>query len=284
MRLALRVHSLTFRTAGRLLKECRSGAVISKVDSWIVEPFSEGLASFEPTSWRDYLPILRGRSKFRGYIDKTGKVVIPANYAYAGPFKEGLAAVALDGKCWVYSYAGESSAPSAAAKQTSCGPVRDPSVTAPCLHGYIDKSGKFRIAAKFEFGRDFSEHLAAVVKGGKWGYIDASGTEIVRYEYEDARPFSNGRAAVWDGRRWGFVDRLGVGIIALEFDSVKPFSSGLAAVKKGSGWYYINTGGVPVIRGPYIQATPFVLGLAHVQTGASRWAWIDERGKTVFAY
>jgi WG containing repeat len=71
-----------------------------------------------------------------GYIDKSGKVVIPPEFDGGSRFSEGLAAV------WIGNKA-----------------------------GYIDKTGKFIIPPQFDFAYPFYEGLAEVEIGDKYGYI-----------------------------------------------------------------------------------------------------------------
>lgn len=78
--------------------------------------FSEGFAAVE-------------KDGMYGFIDKTGKLVIPTIYEYVQPFSEGLAAVNRDGK-W----------------------------------GFIDKKGKMVIPANFYFVSRFNEGLASFDK------------------------------------------------------------------------------------------------------------------------
>jgi WG containing repeat len=51
--------------------------------------------------------------------------------------------------------------------------------------GYIDRTGKIIIPAKFDDARNFSEGLASVSIGEKWGYIGPSGKIVIpaRYDY-----------------------------------------------------------------------------------------------------
>ena len=229
------------------------------------------------------------RPKFlgpRGYQNERGDVAIAAKYAYAGKFSEGLAAVALDGPCWVEGASGAQPAPSAEQVFTSCGPMPAKSVTQPCRHGYIDRTGAMVIPAEFELARDFHEGRAAVRRDEKWGFIDRGGRLAVKYLYDEVTEFSEGFAAVRRGTRWGFV-----GLEGAEMDlhfhtyyGALPFGSGLAPVKNHAAWLYINRSGDVKIAGPFLQATQFVQGLAHVQTAKTKWAWIDPQGKRVFEY
>ena len=73
-----------------------------------------------------------GPSKY-GYIDHSGKWVIPRSFVAADDFHEGLAAVMGRDGTW----------------------------------GYIDKAGEFVIAPRFEAASEFSEGLAAVLIAGR---------------------------------------------------------------------------------------------------------------------
>jgi hypothetical protein len=100
-----------------------------------------------------------------GYIDKTGKVVIPCKWEYADSFSEGLASVQNDnGK-----------------------------------RGFIDKTGTVVIPCKWEDAEYFSEGLARVKDdNGKWGFIDKTGKVVIPCKWKDVNFFSEGLARVKD--------------------------------------------------------------------------------------
>jgi hypothetical protein len=126
--------------------------VFSLKDRFLVLPtdhFSEGLC-----------PITVSSDKF-GFIDKTGKVVIPLKYDLVDLFSEGLAKVTLNNK-----------------------------------DGFIDQSGKELIPLKYDRVEWFSEGLAGVELNGKWGFIDKSGKEVIALKYLEAYPFDEGLAEV----------------------------------------------------------------------------------------
>jgi hypothetical protein len=87
-----------------------------------------------------------------GYIDKTGKYVINAQFEDANRFSDGLAPVKLGGK-----------------------------------YGYIDKTGKYVISAQFDFAGLFSDGIAPVELGGKWGFIDKTGKYLISPQFDDIR-------------------------------------------------------------------------------------------------
>ena len=268
-----------------------TGTIVSHVrdsdDSTILKlgEQSEGLQAFAVLTPSTIGPPAPRRTHFRGYLDASGRVAIAPQFAYAGPFSEGLAAVALDGKCWVSGYrGGRFPAPSAGAVYTSCGPMPDASITQPCHHGYIDASGKLVIEAEYELAREFSERRSAVRAQGRWGFIDSSGRQVVDFRYQQVRNFSEQKAAVQLDGRWGYVDLNGAVVIPTLYDDALSFSGGLAPVKSSEGYIFIDPEGRKALPGSYVLATPFVMGLAHVKTGRTTWSWINHKGKTVFTY
>ena len=119
-----------------------------------------------------------------GYIDRSGQMVIPPQFASADPFSEGLAAVQLD--------------------------------SAGNKGGYIDKSGKMVISGQeFSMARRFSGGLAAAQgKNDKYGYIDKTGKFVIPPQFYRAGDFSDGLAAVEPaGKSWpgnlNYIDQKG---------------------------------------------------------------------------
>jgi hypothetical protein len=151
-----------------------------------------------------------------GYMDRTGKTVIPPRYDAAQSFSEGLAAVKLEGQ-----------------------------------YGYIDRSGKMVIPPRFKEAAPFSEGLASILSDRHQGYIDKSGQLVIDGpKFDMARSFSEGRAAVkGENGKYGFIDRTGKFVIPPRFWRVGDFSEGLAAVQPESGdLAYINSQGEMVIK------------------------------------
>jgi hypothetical protein len=127
----------------------------------VVWSFSEGLACVQ----------LNGKW---GYIDKTGKEVIPLKYDNVFPFSEGLARVELNGR-W----------------------------------GYIDRTGKKITPLKYDVTWPFSEGLAPVLLSGKWGYIDKTGKEVIPLKYDVVRGFFEGLATVNFNGQFFSIDKTG---------------------------------------------------------------------------
>ena len=111
-----------------------------------------------------------------GFIDKTGKEIVPLVYDEARSYSEGLAAV-RKGKKW----------------------------------GFIDLNGNDVTRFEFDDARSYSEGLATVKKGKKWGFIDLKGNVVIPFDFDAVvEPFRGGFAVVYKGHGYGLVDKYGI--------------------------------------------------------------------------
>jgi len=121
-----------------------------------------------------------------GYIDKTGKTVIPIQFDSIDvyEFQEGLAKVKIGGK-W----------------------------------GYIDRTGEIVIPPTFEDSYyhivgDFHKGLAKVKIDGEWGYIDKTGKMVLNLEFDkdesepkskEAKSLQEGLEPLRMGYKYGYI-------------------------------------------------------------------------------
>jgi hypothetical protein len=130
--------------------------------------FSDGMARF------------RGEDERYGFVDKSGKVVIPPRFVLVNSFSEGLAAAERDGR-W----------------------------------GLVDKHGEWVLEPLFADIDPFSEGLARIRVGVQFGYVDRRGQTVIAAVWDDpevpATRFSGGVAMVGkvvDGRLLrGWIDK-----------------------------------------------------------------------------
>jgi hypothetical protein len=178
--------------------------------------FSEGL-----TPVREYRP--KTKDYRTAYLDKQGREVI-AVVGRGQEFHDGMAVVGI--------------------KPEKPEPDIDPEQE---LWGYIDRTGKMVIPARFHQVEPFSEGLAAVRpkttkvfgKGDLWGYIDKSGKYVLEPQFNDALPFEKGVAQVhvggtaavsfhrflhWEGGQWRLIDRSGKKLKELREEDVQGLS------------------------------------------------------------
>jgi hypothetical protein len=208
-----------------------------------------------------YAPVVAYMKGAYGFINKTGKIMIPPQFIFADHYSDGLARVNVGSSGW----------------------------------GYIDKKGSIVIEPTFfaatvdNLPQKFSEGLAAVKVDGKWGYIDKKGKMVIvpqfipKDEFEkDVGHFKEGLAREFQetSSNYGYIDRTGRVIIDFQFKYANDFSEGLAAVKVGEKWGYIDRTGKVVIDSQFQCATDFSEGLASVRFDG-KWGFIDKTVKYV---
>lgn len=146
--------------------EDRFGKLVLTPEYRRAMPFSDGYSVVVP----------RTGPFAHGVIDRSGRLVCPAEFFEIRTFSNGLAAAQLtQGSKW----------------------------------GFIDPSGKFVIPPQFDEIGDFSEGLAAAGFDGGWaemtdartqvyllGYIDKSGAFVIKPKFREANQFHNGVAIV----------------------------------------------------------------------------------------
>jgi len=251
-----------------------------------VNNFSEGLAK------------VRKGEKY-GYIDKTGKEIIPLIYDDAGDFSEGMARVELNGKYGYIDKLGKEVTSCVYDGNYACGNFSEglAYVRKNGKYGYIDKTGKEIIPLVYDDAGDFSEGLARVDINGMYGYIDKKGEIIIRDIckaiiegdasggdfYDFCNDFKEGIACVKKGAKYGYIDKKGNNIISYIYDDAGDFSEGLAYVRKDGKYGYIDKQGKEVIPCIYDDGYNFSEGLAWVKK-AGKIGCIDKTGKEIIPF
>lgn len=169
--------------------------------------FSESMAPF------------RAADKKFGFINESGKVVIPAQFESVGYFKDGLS--------WAK--------------------------TADRKLGYINPKGEWVIKPQFDVGKNFGDEsgLARIKSGDKWGYVSKSGEVTYLKDTDIYEDFFNGLARGRKNEKFGYLNSKGEWVIQPQFDGSRDFKNGYAAVKKGEKWGVIDTSGKWVIEPTY---------------------------------
>lgn len=196
-----------------------------------------------------------------GYIDRTGKLVVPCIYDYVSEFSEGL------------------------------GRVKDLKTE---LYGCVDGHGKLVIRCKFESLGDFSDGLASfeMDKGRVKGFIRTNGEEAFRHPYDAYDDFHDGVAIVGKGsymsmsQMYGLIDKNGKLIVPIEYTSTRPFSEGIGLFQTNweTAHFFDNKGHELFAGRTFIAASGFVNGLAavcEVIEGRKVYGFIDREGKMV---
>lgn len=245
--------------------------------------FSDGLARVSSVMTRGYFGTCVGKC---GYIDRTGRLVIPLTFADAGAFDGGVAPAAVIRE------------DAAKDPDANTGPGLDPNVV---VWGLIGKDGKWVMKPQFGRLRDFHEGLAAATKAPPlrkadeekaaedetdeaWGFIDRKGEWVVPPQYKEAEDFSGGVALVETaGGKKGYVDRAGRLLGGTVFDEVRPFAGGAAAVCANKGWGFINPRGGFIAKPRFFVVGDFgVEGVAAVMVmEGAKWGLLNIKGEFV---
>lgn len=200
------------------------------------------------------LAVIKKDDKY-GFVDESGKLVIPAIYQEAHPFSDNLALIKQADK-----------------------------------YGYIDKSGKIAIKPQYTDAWGFWEGRAKIEQNGKYGFIDTTGKIVIKPTYTMIGDwFEDGLVLFKQGNQYGFLDKSGKVAIKPQFDSAKDFAEGRAAVSKKTGkkdadgeelhqFGFIDKAGKVVIPIKYDLASDFVEGAAFVIEGEQVY-FIDKDGK-----
>lgn len=198
-----------------------------------------------------YLPVSDGLlavtvGEKTGFVDRTGTMVIPAEFNFAWPFEGGVAAAEKDGQ-----------------------------------FGYIDKTGKFVITLPegYDDLGSFDGDVAVVGREGKFGLVDREGTIILEPKF-DALHSDKGVLVAALGDVSGLVDREGNWIAQPEFVYVGLFSNGLAPAQKGDKFGFIDTCANWKIEPRYDYAAGFEGGPARVRNG-ELWGLVDKDGTEI---
>jgi serine/threonine protein kinase len=152
------------------------------------------------------------------------------------------------------------------------------------------KTYRLAIAPQFEYARDFSEGLAAVIHNGRLGFINGKGDFAIPAQFvfdpfyimrEGAYQFSEGLTQLAIADQWGYINTLGKFVIQPKFQGAETFAEGLARVEVNHHYGYINPTGEFAIAPQFESAAPhFSESLADVEID-QRHGYINPSGEVV---
>ena len=205
-----------------------------------------------------------------GYVDKTGKTVIPFQYDEAYAFSEGLARVAIE-----------------TGEKINGG-------TSVSKIGFIDTQGNVVIPFEYTSGGNFSDGMVWVGRhiADSYGYIisefaqiDKTGKIIVPFGMGRTVDFHEGLAA-YDAK--SYIDKTGKIVQSKHYASTSGFHEGLAAVTivpyPNIQMGYVDKADNIIIPAQFKDARPFGDGLAAVSNQDGKWGMIDRTGKVIVPF
>ena len=269
---------------------------------------TEGKELFRTTSFGRYFD---GLSTVRedgqiGFKDKTGKVVIPCQFDYAGDFSDGMCWVTKRGSDKIgfidttgkivipfkYDWPAERQ-PSDFHEGVCCVMVDDASE----WFIYIDKTGKRAFPGFYNSQTDFHEGLAyvqeVITKGEdfeqKSGYIDKTGKFVIELEEGCwGEGFCDGAAIVRKlGKPAYAIDKTGKKLFDIDpqYLNIDHYGDGAWLVWDGKNMGFIDQTGKTIVPCKYYAYNSYSEGLAALQDkSGGRWGFVDKQGRSTFDY
>jgi hypothetical protein len=222
----------------------------------------------------------RSNDGLYGYMDPSGKRVIPPTYDSGDDFIDGAAIVGKGNK-----------------------------------YGLIDTMGNFIVQPEFEFMFSLGDGLYKVKDTeGKAGVINSKGEVIVAREYDDVfhlqknylmvekdylngcfditgrmiyppeSPlqlfFIEGKSIVSNDTKSGMIDTTGALLVPLEYDSIGYFYNGFTTVTKNGVYGAIDSTGKVVVQAKYTTLQPFVNAYAVFRL-KGKYGYVNAKGEEV---
>ena len=156
-------------------------------------------------SFYDGLAAVQKNGKW-GFIDRSGKTVLPYTWNKVGDFNEGFA--------WVFA-----------------GTLRSSGFPDVGKYGYVDSTGTLIIPCLWDNASRFSQGLAAVSQNGLYGYIDTSGEVVIPCQWDWAGNFNDGISLVRKDGLYGIIDTEGALISPCQWMYALPLEDGFSRVR-----------------------------------------------------
>ncbi|MGB0524171.1 MAG: WG repeat-containing protein [Flammeovirgaceae bacterium] len=135
-----------------------------------------------------------------GFIDETGKKVIPPKFHSIGQFVEGLAPARLDG-----------------------------------VYGFIDAEGDWAIDPMFDFAKPFQKGLAEVYVDGKSQFINKQAKLVFNHDYRAVEAFDENdfaQVSATQRLRYGLINRKGELVLDTIYSRIKLVGNGFYIVEE----------------------------------------------------
>jgi hypothetical protein len=148
-----------------------------------------------------------------GYMDVTGRIVVPLKYDHLTEFNDGCGVAILKDQFFL-----------------------------------IDRNGnETPVEGEPDDVKQFTENLAPFFsKKERWGFINTSGKIVILPQFLSVGNFYNGKTRARNSNNLiGLINEKGEWILDPAYNVIKDFDkvSGLARAKKGDSWFYINENG-----------------------------------------
>jgi hypothetical protein len=265
-----------------------NGKVIAEIPHRVLGQFHQGLLRVQASGLTDKSG--RRLPTTYGFVDTTGKLVVPPQFMPAGEFPDDPADLPVAGLDHDWCYFDRTG------KVIIRIPMGEQLTNAKLFAngrllvkdgfnwGYKDATGAWAIPSKYNDAESFKDGVARVQEGAKWILIDTSGNPVPedKRKLKPIEPPSDGLALARENDVLGWVDAQGAAAFALrKYEEAHSFASGRARIRLDGLYGYLDKSGTLKIPNQYHSATDFNHGLAFVQTREGS-AYIDPEGKVVW--
>ena len=258
--------------------------VVPAIYQWLhnVYNFSEGMAAM-------------AQNRKYGFVDATGKVVIPFKYDNVQSFINGIA------KVWVgwhhvgyINSKGQEIIPPdfEAMDQANLRRYHNKFIIGlkDSIQHVFDYSGKKITTLPYEKIQEFNENDKSylVSMNNKWGTLDSNFTVKIPIKYESLEPIFPNKIAARKNNKIGFLNLKGNEISSFVYDWIAPFQdnymeqyeNGVAIIGIGGRTGLINSYGKLIIPVKYDEIEDFSHGLAMVKQN-NKFGFVDSKGKEI---
>lgn len=233
--------------------------LIDKSGKILVDAFQAEIVSWCGLNTKSKLAGFRNSKKLWGYVDVSGKTVIPPQYEMAGLFVDGVAKVGkkIDGEF---------------------------------CYGVIDSNGKTILPIRYKRVEHLRHDRFGVGKIGELQYVDEKGnalTDLIFERLEESSLSPVVCTATLKNKKVGLLDERGKWVLPPVYDWISGGREAPIAVKKDGRVGFVDIKGKTVIGFRFQKASGygFSEGLAVVsfwENGKSVWGVIDKKGTLLF--
>ena len=182
----------------------------------------------------------------RGYMDRMGRLIAPADLARVYPaMREGIL------------------------------------VFNRSRFGLIDRTGQYVIHAEYRALTPVPEegYLLARNEEKDWGVLSFTGETLVPFTWDGLEPLGGGFLAAKKDGTWALVRKDGAALTEPVYKEIRRSGSGLFPARRSGTWVYLDETGREALTFPdkVQDALPFAHGYAAVKIGG-KWGFIDPAG------
>jgi hypothetical protein len=178
---------------------------------------------------KDGMAVVRNNGKY-GFIDKTGKEIVPPIYDFASDFKNGESKVKYKNQYRTINSEG---------KVVEKFDIEQ---------GFSVDATKLPAKTKKNTTRAFNDKYVQFMKKGKWGLKDMSGKEVIPPIYNAFKEFGNELIQVKKNRKWGLIDMSGKEITKIKYDEIRG-----REIRVGCLWGLLDENGNDIVAPKYFN-------------------------------